>query len=214
MNLKNVFIKKACHSRGMLPGISRVLSRYANKENTLSIKKSVYRRPPIEFLGDDTCLITTHGFTLIELLVVVLIIGILAAVAVPQYTKAVEKTRLAEALQNINAIEKCCALYRLEHGLSSTESVNLKDMNCPIETNLGEQNGVNKYFEYDSVACNGLGPMAEIYRIPSYDYTLVLDGRHDADTHWNTCWTQETDLGRYICKSLESQGWRYQDESF
>ena len=65
------------------------------------------------------------AFTLIELLVVVLIIGILAAIAVPQYQKAVMKSYFAKCQTMVASIKNAYNEYVLVHGNSPTAFTDL-----------------------------------------------------------------------------------------
>lgn len=74
----------------------------------------------------------SHGFTLIEMLVVVLIIGILAGVALPQYTGAVRKARVAEAKLTLRALIGAIDRHILQYG--NAYWVSLDDLDVGVET--------------------------------------------------------------------------------
>ena len=87
------------------------------------------------------------GFTLIELLVVVLIIGILSAIALPQYQKAVEKSRAAEALTNLRAIVNAMQLSKMANGEPAKKLEDLA-VSLPGEK-INERTVKLKNFTYD-----------------------------------------------------------------
>lgn len=56
-----------------------------------------------------------NGFTLVELLIVIMIIGILATMAVPQYNKMVNKAKWTEAVSILGQLKNACEIYYAEH---------------------------------------------------------------------------------------------------
>ncbi len=140
------------------------------------------------------------AFTLIELLVVVLIIGILSAVALPQYRISVEKARAAEALIMVRSIAKANQLYYIANG-NYADSLDDLDIGVPgTQGTVGTRTRIfTQYFQYDVKHSDGGAALAIATRLPFQQAYAMYIRRESPQTI--VC-DGYSSLGISVCKNL------------
>ena len=144
------------------------------------------------------------GFTLIELLVVVLIIGILSAIALPQYRVAVERARVVKALPVLRSIMDARERTFLANGSYSTD---LEDLDIGISYTSKHDYGEGT--EYD-------GTPIGYFRLPK-DTSCVFAGLDiltiDFCPNRKECYSAGV-VGERVCASLGKKSHVYKGVNY
>ena len=154
-----------------------------------------------EFISGSTAWVVSSGFTLIELLVVILIIGILAAAAMPSYRVAVGSSRAATMYNLVRAVDLAQQHFYMQ---TNRYAANLDSLIIAMPAGFKKENP-SKISSTD-VSCNisGRGGTETAFLCEDIK-DLVLIEKYHRDTFF-ICWADmDSQISNKICQNLSGQ---------
>lgn len=103
----------------------------------------------------------SKGFTLVEIMIVVAIIGLLAAIAIPNFVKARKTSQLNACLSNLRIIDGAIQQWAMENGKSGVDTV--------LEADIVPYLGRGELGSVDNVRC----PVAKVKNTFAGSYTIT-----------------------------------------
>jgi len=104
------------------------------------------------------------GFTLVEIMIVVAIIGLLAAIAIPNFVRARESAQLNTIANNLRILEGAKEQYALEYKLATSTPLTENDLLPYLKGNLAIQPVVEETYTFatvgDLIVANWAGTLA------------------------------------------------------
>ncbi len=117
------------------------------------------------------------GFTLVELMIVVIIVGILAAVAIPMYQGATERAKASEAVAALGTIRGAMRVYFAEHGTYVITGVAIGDqVTNPGVLDVTDTDLLGRYFSTECYTFDAI-PGAATCKRPSCDQKFAKSAR-------------------------------------
>jgi type IV pilus assembly protein PilE len=143
-----------------------------------------------------------NGFTLVEIMIVVFIIALLAAIAIPNYSRHVLRTRATEAVASMSMIRQAMRDYFIVNNayydVTAGSVADATGINKQPTTGVAVDVGIAQYFSNKAFSVDGTSPTSARFSLPAaVDFIISVDGSASVPCGTSDCATNQSSITAY-----------------